>query len=148
MQVPVSRLHEAAQYFHPQKNQVSPAVTNSLVFTFVRHPFERLVSAYRDKFEFAKKYSYVYSLYAGKILGINKLKERLHIKDSKSMSVLHGQRPTFEQFVDYLLGEEVQNYNDHWVPYWLHCHLCEMEYDIIGKMDTWAQDAQFITGRV
>jgi len=145
-QVPATRLHEAAQYFHPISSQVSSAVSNSLVFTFVRHPFERLVSAYRDKFELANKYSYVYSLYVGKILGLNKkLKSNLMIENAKSLNVVRSRRPSFSEFVDYLLREEVHNYNDHWRPYWLHCHLCEMEFDVIGKMETWNQDVQFIT---
>ena len=147
LQVPATRLHEAAQYFHPISSQVSSAVSNSLVFTFVRHPFERLVSAYRDKFELANKYSYVYSLYVGKILGLNKkLKSNLMIENAKSLNVVRSRRPSFSEFVDYLLREEVHNYNDHWRPYWLHCHLCEMEFDVIGKMETWNQDVQFITG--
>ena len=41
----------------------------------------------------------------------------------------------------------MQQFNDHWVPYWLHCHVCEMEYDIIGKMETIADDMEFIAER-
>ena len=54
-------------------------------------------------------------------------------------------RPTFSEFVDYLLRTPVDQYNDHWVPYWLHCHLCEIEYDVIGKMETINEDIDFIT---
>ena len=130
----MSRLHEAAQYFHPNAADISQAKTTSLVFTFVRHPFERLVSAYRDKFEFSRKYGYVYSMYVGKILNQNVL--------------LNNRRPTFKEFVEYLLRERVEEYNDHWMPYWLHCHMCEMEYDVIGKMETWDEDIKFITGNI
>ena len=35
-------------------------------------------------------------------------------------------------------------YNDHWVPYWLHCHVCQLEYDIVGKMETVEEDMKFI----
>lgn len=89
----------------------------------------------------------MYSLYVGKILGLNKkLKSNLMIENAKSLNVVRSRRPSFSEFVDYLLREEVHNYNDHWRPYWLHCHLCEMEFDVIGKMETWNQDVQFITG--
>merc|ERR1712037_54508 len=69
LEVPLSRTHEATQKFSPKKpGQLASAISTSLVFTIVRHPFERLVSAYRDKFELAKKYAYIYSHYASKVL--------------------------------------------------------------------------------
>lgn len=132
-EVPPTRLHEAAQQFSIQPSQLPGAISNSLVFMVVRHPFERLVSAYRDKFELAKKYAYVYSRYAYKILG---LKTQAEAERSR--------RPTFSEFVSYILRTPVQEFNDHWVPYWLHCHMCEMEYDIIGKMETIKDDMEFI----
>jgi len=134
--VPPSRLHEAAQQFSVSSSKLSGAISNSLVFMIVRHPFERLVSAYRDKFELAKKYAYVYSMYTSKILGLR-----------TSAEAERARRPTFSEFVDYLLRVPVQQFNDHWVPYWLHCHVCEMEYDIIGKMETIEDDMEFISDR-
>ena len=135
-EVPTTRLHEAAQQFSIPSSKLPAAISNSLVFTIVRHPFERLVSAYRDKFELAKKYAYVYTMYASKILGLKTPTEAERVR-----------RPTFSEFVDYLLRVPVQQFNDHWVPYWLHCHVCEMEYDIIGKMETIADDMEFIAER-
>jgi len=135
-QVPTSRLHEAAQQFSIPSIKLPSAISNSLLFTIVRHPFERLVSAYRDKFELSKKYAYVYTMYASKILGLKSLTDTQRVR-----------RPTFSEFVDYLLRVPVQQFNDHWVPYWLHCHVCEMEYDIIGKMETIADDMEFIAER-
>ena len=99
----------------------------------MRHPFERLVSAFRDKFELSRKYGYVYSHYASKIIS--------------QPAGINSRRPTFREFVEYLLRERLEEYNDHWLPYWLHCHMCEMEYDVIGKMETWNEDVKFITGR-
>jgi len=133
--VPASRLHEAAQKFSlsSANTDLETSIANSLVFTIVRHPFERLVSAYRDKFELAKKYAYVYSHYANKVLNL-----------SSPLQVAKHRRPTFSEFVNYLLRVPVDKFNDHWVPYWLHCHVCEMEYDIIGKMETITEDMDFI----
>lgn len=133
--VPASRLHEAAQKFSlsSAKTELETSIANSLVFTIVRHPFERLASAYRDKFELAKKYAYIYSHFANKILNL-----------ASPLEVNKHRRPTFSEFVDYLLRMPVERFNDHWVPYYLHCHVCEMEYDIIGKMETIAEDMDFI----
>ena len=44
-----------------------------------------------------------------------------------------AERPSFEKFVDYLLRTDVADYNDHWIPIWLHCRICQMEYDAIGQ---------------
>lgn len=49
------------------------------------------------------------------------------------VGILNRQRPTFPQFVQYLLATDPTKYNDHWIPFWLHCHLCDSQYDIIGK---------------
>jgi len=135
-EVPTIRLHEAAQQFSIDSSRLPGAISNSLVFLTVRHPFERLVSAYRDKFELAKKYAYVYSRYAHKILGMKTPAE-----------AERARRPSFSDFVSYILRVPVQEFNDHWVPYWLHCHMCEMEYDIISKMETIKDDMEFIADK-
>ena len=44
-------------------------------------------------------------------------------------------RPTFNQFVDYLLRTDVADFNDHWIPIWLHCRVCQMEFNVIGELD-------------
>ena len=140
-EVPASRLHEATQYFSLRSHGVdlASAVRSSLVFTIVRHPFDRLVSAYRDKFELARKYAYIFQHYASSILAVS--------DPDPSGRGHHLRRPTFSEFVTYLLRTPVSEYNDHWVPYWLHCHLCQLEYDVIGKMETLREDIQFITER-
>ena len=140
-EVPASRLHEATQYFSLRSHgvELKTALRNSLVFTIVRHPFERLVSAYRDKFELAKKYAYIYNHYAAQILNITINKSKINSRGH------HIRRPTFSEFVEYLLRTPVDQYNDHWVPYWLHCHICDIEYDVIGKMETINEDIDFIT---
>ena len=140
-EVPPSRLHEATQFFslRSQGVELKTALRNSLVYTFVRHPFERLVSAYRDKFELAPKFAYIFNHFAAKILNMT---IPAPIKTGGHRVI---RRPTFSEFVDYLLRTPVDQFNDHWVPYYLHCHLCEIEYDVIGKMETFKDDSDFIT---
>ena len=55
-------LHTAAQKLNPKNNaQLKAALSEDyLKFLFVRHPFERLVSAYVDKFEFGQKSNYMF----------------------------------------------------------------------------------------
>ncbi len=84
----------------------------------------------RDKFEKAPKSNYVFKNFNGEILG----------KDRKT------DKPTFKDFVKYLIRTPVTKYNDHWLPQWLHCHVCnpEVEFDIIGKMESVIEDSQQI----
>ena len=73
------------------------------------------------------------------------LSQILSLARSGKKSKKRPGRPTFVEFVDYLLSTPVTEYNDHWIPYWLHCHACEIEYDVVGKIDTIERDINFIT---
>ena len=82
-----------------------------------------------DKFKLGSKSNYMFKTYVPKI------------KDAKVGLTSAKERPTFPQFVDYLLVTEISEYNDHWIPYWLHCKICWMEYDIIGTL-LWTQNCK------
>ena len=120
-------LHTAAQRFRPDIERVQDLFQNSFSFFFVRHPFERIVSAFRDKFETGKKSNWMYKMYAGDILNVTTdqgdPKDDVYLK-SAYRKLKNQPRPTFAQFISYLLRTPVQDYNDHWSPFWLHCHLC------------------------
>ena len=124
-----SSLHHAAEAFRPNAKIDLQDLFNSsrISFLFVRHPFERLVSAYRDKFELGKKTDWCYKMYAGDILNITaplfKKKDNAYMKFMYE-KVRSLERPTFPQFVSYLLRIPVMEFNDHWSPYWLHCQVC------------------------
>jgi hypothetical protein len=75
--------------------------------------------------------AYVYSRYAWQMVGGEEGGRR---------------QPTFAEFAAYLLRVPAEQYDNHWLPYWLHCHLCRLEYDVIAKMETFAADMDFITG--
>ena len=119
---------------------------NSVSFTFVRHLFERLVSVYQDKFETGSKKNWIYTMYAADILDIpeassDKTEAYLRMIYKK---VVNLPRTTFPQFIDYLLRIPVEQYNDHWRTYWLHCYVCEQEFDVVGKFETIQEDTKHI----
>lgn len=104
-------------------------------FLFVRHPFERLLSAYRDKLE-------------GQVPK-KEIKFQKHLlQDSGGKGPPHP--ITFPNFVDYLLkhGREIMNkkgyLTDHFALFVDISHPCFIEYDYIGHMETLEIDAEYV----
>ena len=54
------------------------------------------------------------------------------------------QRPSFPQFVSYLLSTSVLDYDYHWLPYWLHCQFCHNKFSVIGTFETMKEDVEYI----
>ncbi|XP_050695185.1 carbohydrate sulfotransferase 13-like [Eriocheir sinensis] len=119
----------------------------TMKFMVARHPFERVLSAYRDKLEDYERDlkfrgGYYYSIYGKKIV---KVYRKSSIKGSKEPDPDHARKePTFREFVQYLLDTDVEEYDEHWRPMFLLCTPCHVKYDIIAKMETLTQDSDFI----
>ena len=41
---------------------------------------------------------------------------------------------------------QVNKYNTHWRPYWIHCNICKLEFDLFAKFETLADDMETIRG--
>jgi len=104
-------------------------------FTFlvVRHPFVRLVSAYRDKLEKLTEYNV-----------------RYHIKDAPRMTSRRvfnssvADSPTFPEFVEYLIRTPPNLMDKHWAPYTKVCLPCNQTYSAILKLETLEEDADWL----
>lgn len=106
------------------------------VFSFVRHPFDRLVSAYLDKIAGDPKH---------------------YLIERKKIQNLYGVKQIdFEIFLIYVRGK-VKKYtkckalnqkkceflNVHWKPYYLQCPYCDLTYNhFVGKMETFQRDVR------
>ena len=103
-------------------------------FSFVRHPFERLVSAYKDMVignggMFMKSIGYL-----------------------KWFKISHS----FSDFVDLVIQEynrsqctslykrECLNINEHWRSLSSKCSFCDITYDVVGKMEDFSEDVRYI----
>ncbi|XP_050720141.1 carbohydrate sulfotransferase 11-like [Eriocheir sinensis] len=120
---------------HPSPHEDLSAFT---AFMAVRHPFQRILSAYRDKlmnrwekFQFNK----FQNEYAKAIIR----EYRRHPQSKQYEDV-----PTFGEFVDYLIATPVWKYNEHWLPYYLTCTPCHYRYDIIMHLDSLSQDGKYL----
>ncbi|XP_059477564.1 carbohydrate sulfotransferase 11-like [Neocloeon triangulifer] len=129
-------------YPEPHLNDVEKALRTTLKFIIVRHPFERLVSAFRDKLEnkSARQMNgnqhFYAKLFAPKII-------------AKSRNSTSGSpEPTFQEFVAYLLKEKAEELDDHWIPNYLFCTPCIIDYDIIAHVETLFRDQLYVIKKV
>ena len=106
-------------------------------FMFSRHPFTRLLSAYRNKFENrtrGKESKFFY-----KVIG-RRIVEKYRSQRDKMR--IEKKEPTFKEFVNYVINEDVQN--QHWKPvYWLTLP-CAYNYTVYGKLETFSEDSDYI----
>lgn len=117
----------------PQFHELYESLPNSLSFLFVRDPFERILSAYRDKLEGARNSFY-------KPLG-RRIARRFR------SSPVHFAGPTFKEFIKYLIVQHSQNLrplDEHWAPIYKFCTPCSIPFRIIGKVETFNRDSEFI----
>ena len=109
-------------------------------FLFVRHPFERVLSAFRNKLQ--DPYTTHYQRkYGARVL-------RMFRPNLTETEYKAGKNVTFPEFVKYIIKTHKKygysGLNEHWNSMQDLCHPCSMKYDFIGKMDSLIQDSQTV----
>jgi hypothetical protein len=120
--------------YHTVKNGTG----NFTKFFFVRHPFERLVSAYRDKFA---RDNPIYHKMVGTVI-VRKVR-----KNPSRVSLEMGDDVTFPKFVTFIIDEwrdGKRPLDVHWRPVVDLCLPCEMQFHFIGKFETLNQDVDYL----
>ncbi len=112
-------------------------------FIFVRNPFKRLLSAYRDKFQ--NQHPDNIKMYQ-KGMGRGIIKKYRKNPSKKSLNRGHDVR--FEEFLKYLIASNGKNDNGHWRSIMSNCHPCIINFDFVGKLETMAQDAKYILDKI
>ncbi|XP_037627197.1 carbohydrate sulfotransferase 14 [Sebastes umbrosus] len=107
-------------------------------FMFVREPMERLLSAYRNKFGEIVSYQKKY--------GVEIVKR--YRKGRAKDAAVTGDDVTFAEFVRYLLDEDAERMNEHWMPVYNLCQPCAVSYDFIGSYEHLESDSDFVLQRV
>uniref|UniRef100_A0A4X1VNU8 Carbohydrate sulfotransferase n=2 Tax=Sus scrofa TaxID=9823 RepID=A0A4X1VNU8_PIG len=102
---------------------------------FVRDPMERLVSAFRDKFEHPNSYYHpVFGKAIIKKYRANACEEALN----------NGSGVKFKEFIHYLLDSHRPVGMDiHWEKVNKLCYPCLINYDFVGKFETLEDDANY-----
>lgn len=142
LQIPAHEAHvpgnlrTLSEYSTPEINQ---RLRGYLKFLFVREPFERLVSAYRNKF--TRSYNTAFhKRYGTKIV-------RRQRPDAQPEALERGDDVSFSEFVRYLVDPATQReepFNEHWERVHSLCHPCLIHYDVVGKYETLEEDAAYV----
>jgi hypothetical protein len=125
---------------------------------FVRHPLERLASAYADKIASLK--AEPFSLY-------DSLRRQICRKFPSSYLTINDRKfyynnnkvekpmnepcekviPSFEHFIEYIMSNSAQ-IDVHWQPYSTLCNACALKYNFIGKYETMQEDLTSLRSKI
>ncbi|XP_064610875.1 carbohydrate sulfotransferase 11-like [Liolophura sinensis] len=103
---------------------------------FVRNPFSRLFSAYLDKFVLSDGWNPI-----GTIL-IRKLRP-----NPGPVSLKCGHDITFNEFLKFVWtfrNSSSEGFAEHWLPASKLCNPCSIDFDYVGKQETFGADLDFV----
>eukprot|EP00057_Strongylocentrotus_purpuratus_P003261 XP_003726275.1 PREDICTED: carbohydrate sulfotransferase 11 [Strongylocentrotus purpuratus] len=115
-------------------------------FFFVRHPFERVLSVFKNKLENAKVYRNNRHFHR---FGREIIKRwRLGASEAELMT---GENSTWPEFVQYLTHTERRRrfeksdvyFSDHWAEMNKICSPCAVDYDFIGLLENVAEESKY-----
>ncbi|NWI43781.1 CHST9 sulfotransferase, partial [Picathartes gymnocephalus] len=105
-------------------------LSNYTKVMFTRHPFERLVSAYRDKLLHSEPF---YSTTVADEI-------RAMFRKNKNSS----EKVSFQEFAKFIAAKPPHTLDIHWKPMFLLCDPCNIHYDIVGKYETLGLDSEHV----
>ena len=123
---------------HYRPEQRKQTLETYFKFTFVREPFERILSAYKDKFLHLR-------MIDRPILKFHGPQILKNFRPNASQSALEQLNDiTFREFIEYLVTKgsntSTQVMDWHWDNYVNICGMCAINYDFIGHYETFDQD--------
>ena len=126
-------------YSYPEEEKTK-ILDNFYKVAFVRHPLDRLLSAYLSKIEERENNENDHSGNYGPHLKARIISKARKEKNDTSSPV------TFEEFLKFTVLDNLtpEDYVDiHWTKYNDACYFCKIDYDFIGSFDTLEQDVNY-----
>ncbi|XP_072019534.1 carbohydrate sulfotransferase 10-like [Amphiura filiformis] len=118
------------------QDSIIERLENYTSFMFVRNPYTRTLSAFKEKFEVRKPTNRYFRF---------KYADIIHRAVYGKPGYRHN--VSFTEFVHYL-GDPATSFShgaeEHWIPMADLCFPCQKQYDYIGKLETLEQDTRFI----
>jgi len=123
-------------------NQFHTAVRDYNNIIVIRHPIHRLISAYRDRVYGLKNAPSFYRTVASSL----KIKHTNIIQNYTREKTVHGKtiktilpqkiyRPSFSEFIQYVVQSKYSGMDNHWKLYSHHCSPCIANFTYILEMD-------------
>ncbi len=150
-----SRLKETLFKSYVQSNQDTVKS-----FLIVRHPFNRLVSAFRDKLERSRRpdvdKNWYYRTYGkGIVARYRKDATKRFGKDFFSQEnnygapfAVQGHRtaalPTFWEFVQHVKAAAVNKMDEHWRPMSNYCSACTVQYEHVFLFESIDEEGEYL----
>ena len=104
-------------------------------FFFVRNPYTRLLSVFRDKLELPPdKDTYSFQ---------SSVKKWIRKYEPDLAKMYPSNRISFEEFVTFYTGLKARK-NEHWEDMYELCHPCTLSYDFIGTYETLETDKKIL----
>ncbi|XP_008315511.1 carbohydrate sulfotransferase 12-like [Cynoglossus semilaevis] len=125
------------------RTEIKAKLKHYTKFMFVRDPFVRLISAYRDKF--GRQNEPFYKTHGQNILRLYGNVTRLPRTMDQAFAL--GIHITFYNFIQYLvdpLTEKRVPFEPHWRQMHRLCHPCLIQYDFIGHQETLQEDVEHL----
>ena len=115
-----NHIHKELRNFYPRQSS-NKVMQDTFRFMVVRHPFERILSAYRDKLEdisrdLEARDGHYYTMYGKHIVA--------EYRDKKDRNLTNVLEPTWREFITYILNTPATKYDEHWMPIWMLCSPC------------------------
>ena len=111
-------------------------------FLFVRHPFERLISAYRNK---------ILEPYPDDLRHVVTTNKNILLRYRENITNIkfNETKATFEEFIRYLIDiykvNGIRKFDEHWGGYTELCNICFTKFDFIGKFESLIEDSRSIS---
>lgn len=145
--IPANRSHEPSAFrslAQLPRDEQRRRLAGHLKFLFARHPLERLLSAYRNKFERA------WSDYFPRRYGRHIVRQQRGANASRE-ALETGRGVTFDEFLRYVASLDPADhgaaFNEHWRPLSELCFPCQLRYDVLGLYDSLESDSRLVLRR-
>lgn len=125
MYVHAGKWTRISRYLNLSNAVQNRVMSHGMNVMFVREPYSRLWSAYLDKFYLPDFWSKLGPLF--------RQEQRSHCINNIS----------FNEFLIYIVKHS-KHLDLHWAPISQICDICQVKYDVIGKMETFIEDSRYI----